>query len=515
MNLGMRVRRNLLDALDRNLTAVTLASLFLILLGARAVLISHAGSPTPFLDEWEADGAHLLEPYIRGNLTLSDLWIPLNEHRIFFTKLLVLLMFNVSGYWDVVLQMIVNSVLDAVTVVAIAYALSRVLHGGLAIAAIVLSTLINAVPFGYDNAVLGFNTHFYLLLTFSFGALWFLIDSPAWSRRWGAGVLCALGASLCLASGNLTLAAAGGAQLLQMACGRRAGLREALGIAVLVLMTLVLITTIPHVPEAEVHKAHSVRQFLSAFIGLASWPAHTAIGLVLILPSLFFLGRTIEDRPTLSDPRWFNVAMFGWVVSQMLAFDVGRALLPLQSRYFDILLIGTTINFVSAFWLFQRDAPIRRSLMTWRSFALAAWLLVLALSLTRPQRHLPDQIEEWRTMLATGSKNVQSYLATGDSSFIFRVPGAEVPSFAPKRLRELLDTPEIRSALPPTLLSVNATHPWVEAFKAGFLWLGSVWIAIGTLLLTALAVRSPRSATRPDTRLAVSSAPETVDLHNA
>ena len=512
MNLGMRVWRTLLDALDRNLMAVTLASLFLILLGARAVLISHAGSPTPFLDEWEADGAHLLGPYIRGNLTLSDLWIPLNEHRIFFTKLLVLLMFNVSGYWDVVLQMIVNSLLDAVTVVAIAYALSRVLHGGLAVAAIVLSTLINAVPFGYDNAVLGFNTHFYLLLTFSFGALWFLIDSPAWSWRWGAGVLCALGSSVCLASGNLTFAAAGGAQLLQMACGRRAGLREALGIAVLVLMTLVLMTTIPHVPDAEIQKAQSVRQFLSAFIGLASWPAHTAIGLVLILPSLFFLGRTIEDRPTLSDPRWFNVAMFGWVVSQMLAFAVGRALLPLQSRYFDILLIGTTINFVSAFWLFQRDAPRRR---TWRSFALAAWLLALALSLTRPQRHLPDQIEEWRTMLATGSKNVQSYLATGDSSFILRAPGAEVPSFFPKRLRELLDTPEIRSSLPPTLLSVEAPRPWVEAFKSGFLRLGGIWIAIGTFLLAAVAVRSARGVAKPETRLAVGAAPETVDLHNA
>ena len=98
------------------------------------LLISYAGSPTPFLDEWEADGALLLEPYIQGDLTLSDLFIPLNEHRIFFTKLLVLLIFNVSGYWDVVLQMIVNSVLDAATVVAIAYALSRVLRGGLAVA---------------------------------------------------------------------------------------------------------------------------------------------------------------------------------------------------------------------------------------------------------------------------------------------------------------------------------------------------------------------------------------------
>jgi hypothetical protein len=195
--------------------------------------------------------------------------------------------------------------------------------------------------------------------------------------------------------------------------------------------------------------------------------------------------------------------MFGWVVSQMLAFAVGRALLPLQSRYFDILLIGTTINFVSAFWLFQRDAPRRRSLMTWRSFVLAAWLLALALSLTRPQRHLPDQIEEWRTMLATGSKNVQSYLATGDSSFIFRAPGAEVPSFFPKRLRELLDTPEIRSSLPPALLSVGVPRPWVEAFKSSFLRLGGFWITIGTFLLAAVVVRSARGVAKPDTRLAV------------
>ena len=515
MNPGMRVWRTLLDALDQNRTPILLASLFLILLGTRAVLISYAGSPTPFLDEWEADGALLLEPYIHGKLTISDLFIPINEHRIFFTKLLVLLIFNVSGYWDVILQMIVNSVLDTATVIAIAYMLSRVLRGGLAVVAIVLSTLINAVPFGYDNAVLGFNTHFYLLLTFSLGALWFLIDSPAWSWRWGAGVLCAVGSSLCLASGNLTFAAAGAAQLLQMACGKRAGLREALGMAVLVLVTLLLMTTIPHVPEAEAHKAHSVGQFLSAFVGLISWPAHTALGLVLIFPTLVFLSRTLADRPTLGDPRWFNVAMLGWVVSQILALAVGRALLPLQNRYFDILLIGTTINFVSAFWLFQRDAP-KRKLMNWRSCALAAWLFALTLSLTHPQRHLPDQIEEWRTMLATGSRNVQSYLATGDSSFIFRAPAAEVPSFFPKRLRELLDTPEICSSLPPALLSVEAPRPWVEAFKSGFLRLGSVWIAIGTLLLAAVVVRSARATAKPDRRcLAVSPAPGTVDLHNA
>src|SRR5208283_1548539 len=128
------------------------------------------------------------------------LFVPLNEHRIFFTKLLVLTILEISGYWDVILQMIVNAVVDCATVVAIAWALSRVLPGGMAVTAMVLSTAVNALPFGYDNAVLGFNTHFYLLLTFSFAALWFLAARRAFSPRWATGVLCGLGASLNLAS---------------------------------------------------------------------------------------------------------------------------------------------------------------------------------------------------------------------------------------------------------------------------------------------------------------------------
>jgi hypothetical protein len=119
-------------------------------------------------------------------------------------------------------------------------------------------------------------------------------------------------------------------------------------------------------------------------------------------------------------------------------------------------------------------------------------------------------------MLATGTRNVQSYLATGETSFLFRAPGAEVPSFFPKRLRELLDTPEIRSALPPALLSVEAPHPWVEALKSSFLRLGSAWIAIGTLLLAAVVVRMAQAAPKPETHcLAASSAPKTADLRNA
>ncbi len=432
--------RTWLRACEQFRTPILLVSLFLILVGSRATLIAYAGSSTPFLDEWDADAAHLLKPFLQGSLTIADLFYPINEHRILFTKLAVLSIFEVSGYWDVVLQMIVNALVNSTTVVAVAYALARVLKGSWAVAAMILSTAINAVPFGYDNIILGFNTHFYLLITFSFAALWFLADSRAWSPRWAAGLLCAVCSSLCLASGALTLAAAGGAQLLQMACGRRKGVGEWLGIAALAAITAIMLSVIPHVPQADEFKSHSIWQVLSAFVALASWPAHMSLGLVFFLPSALFLLRVLQDSPALSDPRWFNIMALGWILSQILAIAVGRGLLPLQYRYFDFLLAGLSGNIVSAFWLFQARARESKP-ATWSLLALIVWLGFLGVSLTQPQRHLPDKIEEWRTILANGSRNVQQYLTTGDASFLAGAPAVEIPAFDAAPLRELLDTP--------------------------------------------------------------------------
>src|SRR5271165_635836 len=490
MTRGIGEPRRCLGARKEGPTLILIASLFLILIGSRAALIAYAGNATPFLDEWDADAAHLLKPYLQGHLTIGDLFCPINEHRIVFTKLAVLSIFEISGYWDVVFQMIVNAFVDSATIVAIAYALARVLSGGWAIAAMIISTAINAVPFGYDNVVLGFNTHFYLLITFSFAALWLLADSRAWSPRWAAGLFCAICSSMCLASGALTPAAAGGAHLLQAMCGRRTGLGEWLGVAALAAITIIMLSVIPHVPEADELGSHSILQGISAFVALASWPAHSSVGLVFFLPTAFFVLRALAARPALNDPRWFNIMALGWVLSQILALAVGRGYLPLQYRYFDFLLVGVSVNVVSAFWLFQASAVGHRP-ATWRSLALAAWLGVLALSLTHPQRHLPDKIEEWRTILANGSRNVQHYLATGDASFLDKTPGVEVPAFDRHRLRELLDTPEIRSALPPELTGITPPRLWVEAMKALFLRLGFWWLGCGVLLLSIVVAWRP------------------------
>ena len=462
---------------------ILLVSLFLILIGSRAALIAYAGNYTPFLDEWDADAAHLLKPWLQGRLTTADLLHPINEHRIVFTKLAVLSIFEISGYWDVILQMIVNAFVDSATIVAIAYALSRALTRSWAIAAMILSTAVNAIPFGYDNIVLGFNTHFYLLLTFSMATMWLLADARSWSLRWAAGVLCGICSSLCLASGALTLAAAAGGQILQIACGCRKGRDEWLGLAAIAVATVVMLSLVPHVPQADGLRSHSVRQIATAYVALASWPAQMGLGLAFYLPTAVFVLLALRDRAPLNDPRWFNILALGWVATQILVLAVGRGQLPLQYRYFDFLLVGLSINVVSAFWLLQTAADGKRA--GWRALVLAAWLALLAQSLIHPQRHLWFKIEEWRTILANGSNNVRRYVETGDASFLDKAPAVQIPAFEAGPLRDLLDTPEIRSALPPQLTGRAPPHPGVEAVKETLLRLGFVWLGAGLLLLLA------------------------------
>jgi hypothetical protein len=64
-------------------------SLFLIVIGSRAVVINYGGNPTPFTDEWDGEGANLLKPYLQGTLTIGDLFHTHNEHVIFLPDCLL------------------------------------------------------------------------------------------------------------------------------------------------------------------------------------------------------------------------------------------------------------------------------------------------------------------------------------------------------------------------------------------------------------------------------------------
>ena len=419
----------------------------------------------------------------------------------------MLAIYTVSGYWDIVLQLIVNAVVDAATVIGVSYALSRVLRGGWAPAAVILCSLIAAVPMSGDSILMGFQTQFYVLLALAFTSLWLLADAPAWSLRWALGAACAVASYLAMASGALTFAAAAGLHLAQIACGRRQGPREWAAVAALAAAAVLAVGLVPHVPETEYLRPHSLGQFLSALMHLASWPAPAALALLMILPSALFCLLTFRDRPILSDPRWFNVAAFGWIVAQMVVLAAGRGAAPVANRYVELLLLGVAIDIVSVFWLLTkvwrsgRRRPAAQGLGLPRPRRLAhprrrvagargapsAGLLQLPARSRRHSGTQPARLSRQRRPLASRAG----------------APGVAIPYPDPGRLRELLDTPEIRAALPPALLSRDAPRNGVEAFKRTVLANGFVWIGAGVLLLAVWAgfrVSSSRSASSAEWR---------------
>ena len=83
----------------------------LMVIGAKSWMISRYGSPTPFWDQWDAEGAVLYPKYFGGTWQLADLIAPHNEHRILVTRLWSLLLLELEGYWDPILQMLANTLL--------------------------------------------------------------------------------------------------------------------------------------------------------------------------------------------------------------------------------------------------------------------------------------------------------------------------------------------------------------------------------------------------------------------
>ena len=349
--------------------------------------------------------------------------------------------------------------------------------------------LVNVAPFAFDNILLGFNTHFYLLPAFSLIALWLSVDSRAWSPRWAAGALVGAASFFCMASGSLTLAAVAATHGLQMACGRRTGPREALGIAALLAATGLMLAFVPHVPDSDAYRARSPSEFVWAFGMLAQWPAGSVFGWLLPLPSALFCLKAFADRPGLKDPRWFNIAVLAWVGVQFAALAAGRAQAIPQSRYFDTLVLALTVHFVSLLWMVETGA-LGENRRKAASIALVAWVAILGVSLPRAERHLPRQIEAWREVVEAGGETVRFYLATGDASFLAGRSGASIPYTNARRLRAYLDAPEARAGLPPELLSEPPPQNRVETLKRDFLGFAPAGFGVGaSMLLGALLWR--------------------------
>jgi hypothetical protein len=258
---------------------------------------------------------------------------------------------------------------------------------------------------------------------------------------------------------------------------RKVDYREWAGMAAQCTLAVGMMHFIPFISGTLM--AHSIEQFVSAFLTAAAWPLSPAFAVVLHAPMIALVTSLMKERPNLRDSRWIFFGLWIWLGMQFASLAYGRAGgFVTSSRYLDFFLVGLILNFTAVLRLLP-DRP-RLSVSCLGS----AWLLALSIGAaheailkTAPavaEKHRINDIE---------TRNVRGYVTTGDVDFLYGKPKLEIPYPDAKRLQILLDTPEIRAILPPTLVDDGVpVRRFVVSLRDLFLSHGPFLVVVGVAL---------------------------------
>jgi hypothetical protein len=491
----------------------------LVVIGAKCLMIARYGNPTPFWDQWDAEGAVLYPHYFGGTLTLGDLIAPHNEHRILVTRLWSLLLLELAGYWDPILQMLANTLwlagVVALLIAAVSPLLDRLSLFGFAL----FTTAAFALPLDWANTLSGFNSQWYFMELLGLAGLLALVAAPAFTLRWWSAISLFLLGYLSMAGGAATVAAAFAICALQVAVRRRSGSGELIALAILAAMTAAMVHYTPTPEQNAAMRTHSVGQFVRAFLEVASWPPTSGQPIpVLILcaipiqaPALLGSLFVLRQRPPLADRRWFLVAMVGWSLLQMAILAYGRGG-STESRYVDVLLVGLLASDICLLWAWRATQQWRRKLV----IGVAAFWLALIFSgfgTKIVKDALPQARDSYRSGQAQ-TRNLRAYLATGDIAALGSKPVLQIPFRDPQELAKIVSIPSVRAILPPVLVGEASaaraqqrglaqwTGRGIEAIKALALGWGILLMPLGLMLLAVwmIAQRLSRSLGTDDAR---------------
>ncbi len=336
-----------------------LLGMFLLILGAKFWTLQMCSAPLPLYDQWEAEGTRLLQPWLHGTLRLADLFAPWVQHRILWTRLLVLGAFALNGQWDTQVQAIAAAVIHALVAVGLGAILVRRLGRAWEDAVLLGLLAVFALPIGLENTLSGgFQSQYYLLLLFAVVTVWGLGSHRPGAVGWWAGVLGAVAAWFSVATGglpSLAVAAWMGLRLL-----RRDGVARENGITLAVALFLGqagLALSFVGVDTRGELRPHSVSELMARFLGLLGWPLPTAWAAPLIYaPFAWLVWRTVRTRRPTGPAEAFLLPLgfFTLLNTAALAYARNHYFGLYVSRYMDLLSFGTLVNF-ACLLLFLRE----------------------------------------------------------------------------------------------------------------------------------------------------------------
>jgi hypothetical protein len=476
----------------------------LVVIGTKCWMIAGYGSPTPFWDQWDAEAAGLYPNFLSGTLSFSDLIAPHNEHRILMTRLWSLLLLELGGYWDPILQMVANVLLLGLFVALLVIIFRPILDRRSWIGLSLFVTAIFAVPFAWENTLSGFHSQWYFMLLFSICGLAAIVGAAAFTLRWWLAMLLMVASYFSMSGGLLSAAAAFAVCLVQVVVRRRTGLAELLALAILAALTVAMLRDMPMTAELPQFMAHSTQQFLRAVLAITAWPVArnpiSALILCAILihaPAWLTSLAVVSKRLPLTDHRWLLVALTGWLAMQTIAVAYGRAMNPLSARYLDVYAIALLLNFACLLrYLAEARASGRRRQMALAATALWLLLLIPGAGGTLYKHSIPEMVHRG-AVGRTETENLRAYLDTGNIGVLENKAGLDIPYPDATRLAMIVSQPVIRGLLPPALVGeasaararqrglAQFTGRPIEALKDFALRWGVLLIPIGLALFLA------------------------------
>ena len=435
-----------------------------VVIVAKLSLIAIAANLTPFWDQWDGEAAGLYKPWLEDSWTWKTFVAPHNEHRMLPTRLVHVTLFELLGRrWSPVAQMTANAALHITALAVLAGFLASSLPRTHRWPVWVFAAVLHALPFGWDNTLQGFNTHFYTLLLLTFALLWICTSASHSDLPTCLAAIAAAGTLiLTMASGLLGVCAA-----VAVLIGRRLLCHDRtapVGLAVVLVGIAVggfLLT--PEIANHRELRAHSIVEFVVGLGRVQAWPLPTVgrnlasalMPVVMQAPALIALAVAFRNRHT--DRQAFLVfgGMAAWVWLQAAAMAYARYRSGLGSRYLDFVSAGTVLNFtaivyllITVAWRADVGRSVRNAVLGLAVVWCGAVAFGVAWAIPQLRRDIQTKIVESNEQ----ERRVRAYLTSGDPKVLFEAGPMEIPYPDAARLRSLLDDPTIRSFLPRELI---------------------------------------------------------------
>ncbi|NIJ89755.1 hypothetical protein FHR49_002563 [Xanthomonas campestris] len=426
-----------------------------LLATSRFMLLMAAGSSIPFWDQWGGENA-IFSAFQNGSLTWQQLFSAHNEHRIFWTRLLTIILFNMNGQqWDNQLEAVVSSGIYCAALTIPVFFAAQALTRFKIIVMTLTVTLAGALPFGWENSLVGFQSQFYINALLAFLAVGACAHTTFRGFLW-IWPLVIVGASmLAMANGVLTAFCCAG--VLSLRSLTDPGIRTRAAILA-VMMCLVGIIGYGLTPSPAYHavlKAQNIGEWISALWITSSWPMPPGIGQVLLItPVLAWLLRTGRQQKSTSDLFFFGLNILGILNSVAISYSRGYDLVEVTSRYTDTILPTSIAACYFALRLVTADSAFGYGRSFYRVLACLACIVVTGSLIVQSATQLP-KLQERAYFLKMSTLNTAHFL-DGENSAFQNKPHAHVPYPDPVRLAQSLRDHDQTNTLPTSVLGARA-----------------------------------------------------------